>query len=424
MILCLSHSPSIMSEICQDLSYTHIFLAPVHPFQYSWKRFHSVYQEVRERCSLEDVQLILAENVDALGVIILMRLDGYRIPTILFPHINAFPLEVLMLYSIFCVLGHEEDVVVCGCADTAQRYRYTLGIQTLALPTFGITDDFYPMDPHWCRRKLQLSQDEKMIVFAGRFAKDKALPQLLRTAQRLRKSFPLRLVLILSSIEQDLWRKHRSVLADAHVLHNVSKEKLRLWYNAADVFSFPGCSIFETWGRAPIEAILCKTPVVLADWCGFREYVLPNNGRLCPVTFSRQPAIPPFHYAGLRNDTYYESLHEELLEPTPDVGELPEWTRRSFCVQALHLFVHTQYEKSGARFERVQTSSFVPKERYSEVLQLVWDYFRIDKLIDFRIRDQDISWLNRGHRGSDGLIRGLYEKMYRQHHPQGGDGYF
>ena len=421
MILCLSGSPLIMSEICQSLSHTHIFLAPVHPFQYSWRRFQKVYQEIQERCSLQDVQLILAENVDALGVLILMRLDGYRIPTILFPHINAFPLEVLMLYSIFRVLGHEDDVVVCGCADTAQRYRYTLGIQTLALPTFGITDDFYPMDPRWCRQKLQLSQDEKIIVFAGRFAKDKALPQLLHTVQRLQKSIPVRLVLILSSVEQELWQRHQHLLADTYVLHDVSKEELRLWYNAADIFSFPGCSIFETWGRAPIEAILCNTPVVLADWCGFREYVLPANGRLCPVTFSSQPAIAPFHYAGVRNDVYYQSLYEELNEPNQDVGQLPEWTRRSFCMQALSLFVHQQYEKSGARAERVQTSSFLSKEKYSEVLQLMWDYFRIDRLIDFRIRDQEISWLNRGHRGSDQLIRRLYEKMYRCQHPQAED---
>jgi len=407
-----------MRDICDDIPQKHIFIQAEHCFSYSWRRFQKKYHEILASCNLDDVQLILAEHIDSLGILILMRLDGYRIPAHIFPHINAFPLEVLTLFSIFRALGHEEDIVVCGCTNTAKRYQAVLGVQTLAIPTFGISDDFYPMDSRWCRKKLHIPQHEKILLFTGRFAKDKAIPQLLRVYQQLKSSYPLRLVLILSAFERPLWNRTQNLLSDVHIIHSASIEELRLWYNAADIFSFPGCSIFETWGRAPIEAIVCHTPVVLADWCGFREYVSPHNGRLCAVQFEEKPVIPPFHYAGVREEIYRRELETEICSPTTDVGHVPAWTQRDFCIQALKSFVAQQYAISTAQYTRVDPAEPLQKEGFSPVIQLLWDYFRIDSLADLRRRDRELSWLNRGHRGSDAIIAQLYQMMYARHHQE------
>jgi glycosyltransferase involved in cell wall biosynthesis len=310
-------------------------------------------------------------------------------------------------------LGHEDDIVVCGCANTAKRYQQVLGIQTLALPTFGISEEFYPMDPKWCRKKLQQPLDEKILLFTGRFAKDKSIPQLIRVYQQISESKPVRLVLILSSVDTHLWKQTKDLLDGVHIIHDATPDELRLWYNAADVFTFPGCSIFETWGRSPMEAIACHTPVVLADWCGFREYVSENNGRLCTVQYASEPVVSPFHYAGVDDNEYRNLLEKSLSSPSSKVGILPEWAHHSFCVEALRIFVDSTYLTSNVRFVHENISAQIDKASYSNTVQLLWDYFHMNTIEDIFRRDTSLSWLNRRHRGSDELISSLFHMMYR-----------
>jgi glycosyltransferase involved in cell wall biosynthesis len=112
------------------------------------------------------------------------------------------------------------------------------------------------------------------ILYAGSIRTQKNIPRLVEAFAVVRKELEnrpefehLRLVIIGDELSKSPALR-RAVIAtrmEPHVrfLGFVPAETLRVFYRAASVFAFP--SLYEGFGLAPLEAMLCGTPVVSSN---------------------------------------------------------------------------------------------------------------------------------------------------------------
>lgn len=76
------------------------------------------------------------------------------------------------------------------------------------------------------------------------------------------------------------------------VVTDVSDERKRDLYRAADMFVAPSDSPQETFGLTAIEAMACGVPVIAADWDGYKETVVHGDtGLRIPTYVTRLPGL-------------------------------------------------------------------------------------------------------------------------------------
>lgn len=123
------------------------------------------------------------------------------------------------------------------------------------------------------RQKYQTG--ERFILHVGGLALWRNIPRLLEALLVLKKKeLPHKLVLVGRQFWGfDLAREvARLKLADKVVsIDYVSKEDLRLLYNAAEVLAFP--SLYEGFGFPALEAMACGTPTVVSEAAALPEVV-------------------------------------------------------------------------------------------------------------------------------------------------------
>ena len=66
---------------------------------------------------------------------------------------------------------------------------------------------------------------------------------------------------------------------------NPNREQLADLYSAADVFATASTSHYETFGRAPAEALACGTVAIAPRYDGFVDVLAQPGGRLVDVEF-------------------------------------------------------------------------------------------------------------------------------------------
>jgi glycosyltransferase involved in cell wall biosynthesis len=134
-----------------------------------------------------------------------------------------------------------------------------------------------PIPPGF-RRRYQLEDQSRVILYVGSENPRKNLPRLIRAIAVIHKLFPdVRLVKIGTPeyVPQAQQLRHQVKtlgLEDiVYFVDHVSDEDLALFYNIADLFVFP--SIYEGFGLPPLEAMACGTPVVCSHAASLPEVV-------------------------------------------------------------------------------------------------------------------------------------------------------
>lgn len=159
------------------------------------------------------------------------------------------------------------------------------------------TDALRPLPRHEARESLGIPVDAFVILYFGRFSlTDKAdLSPLITVFTRLVRTHPdMAAVLLLAGGDQ---RSHSQLVMrqvtdlgiapQVRFLRDVPEcDKARV-YNVADVFVSPVDNLQETFGLAPVEAMACGVPQVVADWSGYRDTVVHGStGFLVPTLWS------------------------------------------------------------------------------------------------------------------------------------------
>jgi len=148
------------------------------------------------------------------------------------------------------------------------------------------------------RALLGLAPDRDTLLYVGRLLDDKNVLELLDVFGAVKKQRAVQLAICYHFTEEKYQRKCREraeSIGDIKFIYKPDGETLIQCYNAADLLVSTAVSIFETFGRAPVEAMACGTPPVVAEYDGFRETITPSTGFLVPPIKNGLKKSPDIH---------------------------------------------------------------------------------------------------------------------------------
>jgi alpha-1,6-mannosyltransferase len=165
------------------------------------------------------------------------------------------------------------DAVLAPSRFISRKLR-TVGVERVVRQPLGVdTRLFHPdrRDPDF-RRKLGLAKNTRLLVFAGRFAREKNLPLLLSTLRLLGPHYHL---LLIGSGSSVVPQSNVTVLP-----YQTSSEALARLIASCDALVHAGQQ--ETFGLVVLEAMACGLPVVAVGEGGVAELVDERCGILVP----------------------------------------------------------------------------------------------------------------------------------------------
>jgi glycosyltransferase involved in cell wall biosynthesis len=108
-----------------------------------------------------------------------------------------------------------------------------------------------------------------------------------------------------------------------HTLDGAEAAERKATLSGSDIFVFPIDNLQETFGLAPVEAMVAGLPVIVSDWDGMKDTVTPDTGFRIPTEL---PGEGEATYLSLRHlggtDTYLQYLSQMSALTRIDVAAL------------------------------------------------------------------------------------------------------
>jgi glycosyltransferase involved in cell wall biosynthesis len=153
----------------------------------------------------------------------------------------------------------------------------TMRDKVVFIPNGVNTTMFYPMDKHASKSRLALNPSDFVILWVGRLSRpQKDAFTVVKAVSKLRSQLGtfIKLVIVGQGEDEKPLKDFASLNSNdrdgiVFVTDYVRHEDLRIFYNAADVFVLN--SSHEGMPQVVLEAMACRTPVVLSDVAGNRE---------------------------------------------------------------------------------------------------------------------------------------------------------
>jgi glycosyltransferase involved in cell wall biosynthesis len=303
-----------------------------------------------------------------------LRHHGFAGGATVLPYLNPRRWQDVAAAVLYTRFRDSRDRVYLGSTPSARIYR-RLGVPAHVGEPYGIDDRRFRPRPHAAEVLHRLGiPGGRVLLFSGRAQQDKDLYRLLRVALKARILFPdLQIVLASHVIDEAYVATLRRELGPGAAMHFVERpdsDDLADLYCVADVFVTAATSHFETFGRAPAEALACGTPVIAPRYDGFAEVLAQPGGHLVGVeidesgphvredellraiydVLSAPDRIPAAHVSSVAHRRFARSRTIELLahvvnhEPAEaiDLGEAstalalpPAWERALQRIAAL-----------------------------------------------------------------------------------------
>jgi glycosyltransferase involved in cell wall biosynthesis len=204
--------------------------------------------------------------------------------------------------------------------------------------------EFWPIARPFARRALGLDPKERIILNVGRLVPRKGIANAIRALGRLAREHGIVAKLLVVGGNSDLpcplltpeIGRLREIAAAEAVTDQVvftgrrSREFLKLYYNAADVFVTTPW--YEPFGITPLEAMACGTPVIGADVGGIKYSVADGfTGSLVPP---EDPAALAASLAQMyRNPDQRKELGRNAIDR---VHEQFTWAKVTASIAALY----------------------------------------------------------------------------------------
>ncbi|HVL35627.1 MAG TPA: glycosyltransferase family 1 protein [Burkholderiales bacterium] len=260
------------------------------------------------------------------------------------PEADEFPDERLAIEERAIA---ESDALIAECPQDRDDLVSLYGAdpRKIAIVPCGFDKgEFWPIARPFARRALGLDAKEPIILNIGRLVPRKGVDNVVRALGRLARGHdvPARLIVVggNSDLPCPLLTPEIGRLKDLARAEGVaervlftgrrSREFLKLYYNAADVFvSTPW---YEPFGITPLEAMACGTPVVGADVGGIR-YSVADGFTGCLVPPNDPEALAASLATLFRDPEYRRSLGRNAIDR---VHEQFTWTKVTAAIAGLY----------------------------------------------------------------------------------------
>lgn len=409
-VLCLTNSDRDVLQMKGDHSMVWFRIEPVLPSRHSAELHNQVFARLAEAVDLNSIDVVFAEFVEAIPIVYLMRRAGYCPPAIFVPHTNPYPIDILLYFLAARSVECEGDIVVCGSQFAVSAYERLTGIRAAPIGTFGISPLFQPRPAADCRAILQLPRDEPIIVYTGRFARDKGIRALLDGWDAWRsRGGKGQLVICSSRLEDEYFNLLAPRLRETIFFHRLSIDALCTLYNAADAYVCAATSIFETYGKSHMEAVACGTRVVLPRFNGFTEYITPDRGELVDVQYSDSPLETPFDFGRIDPNDFAIKL-ARCLELGPATGSVPDTLRYEKSMR----FYTDLFTKLGSVKKHRSRATPTPHIRHgpSEAVSKLIAAYSLETADDLLYRATEIGLIGRSADIPSTLLRALHRDVF------------
>lgn len=214
--------------------------------------------------------------------------QGLRFPSVITIHDLAFLLYPRILtddsaryYGQMDSAWRDANHVIVPSLSTKRDTVRLLGVpeEKITVIYEAANRVFYPLDRAEARehvqRKYGLERD--FILFVGTIEPRKNITTLLQAYRKLLDAYKLDVSLVIAGgrgwLSNEVYELANELrLAEkVRFLGGVSSEELAFLYNAARVFAFP--SQYEGFGLPPLEAMACRTPVIVSNNSSLPEVV-------------------------------------------------------------------------------------------------------------------------------------------------------
>lgn len=414
-ILCLSDSLNDISHFIKQAQLYFFQIEQIDPEEHSFSFFRDIYQRLKESTDLSKIDLIIAEYIEAIPLVYFMRKEGYFAPAIFIPHTNPYPLNILFYFLLVSELSHPGDVVICGSMQAARGYQHFTNIPALPICTFGIKQHYQKGDKSTVRKKFGLPLNKKILLYTGRFMNDKGLIQLLEAYDEIKNRVKnVLLVLSVNHIDPHYYNKLAPRLQDAVLFFRLEQEKIIELYQSADLFISTATSIFETYGKSPLEAISCGVPVVLPKWDGFSFFITSQNGSLANVIYTDFVEEAPYSFATVDlNDFVGHCCNWLSQQKTCMDSFLPEWAyyeKNMIKLFQLTQDILAQHHRYYAKSNCCKNIEFSP---YASIVHEICSFYSLFTCQDIETRAEELGLINRDHSGDLALLKKFHDDLFK-----------
>lgn len=200
-----------------------------------------------------------------------------------YTHYIPFEQETIKMFTRWIVNDYANK---CDCviapSESIKKMLLKQGIRSRieVIPTGINLDVFGNPNREIIRKRYNLGSEQKLLLYAGRIAKEKNLEFLLNAFRLVLNKKPNTYLMLVGK------RTNKRYLVDIIKKLNLQtsvflvghSNTVQNYYGAADLFVFS--SVTETQGLVLVEAMAAGTPVVAVDAPGVRDVVNGKNGFL------------------------------------------------------------------------------------------------------------------------------------------------
>jgi glycosyltransferase involved in cell wall biosynthesis len=170
------------------------------------------------------------------------------------------------------------DRLIAVNSSTKEYYlkkRRSLEDRISVIPVAIDNKMFKPMSTNKIRKKFGFNEDDKIILYIGRFSVEKGLDLLLGAFKELKAEIPrAKLVMVGKGPEESKIRNTSKIqnIKDISILKPVKHDKIPEIINCADVLTL--CSMYEGMPTVVLEAMACGVPVVSTNVGDVKKVVI------------------------------------------------------------------------------------------------------------------------------------------------------
>jgi glycosyltransferase involved in cell wall biosynthesis len=257
-----------------------------------------------------------------------LRARGYGGALTVLPYINPRGWRDVLAAAVFRRYLDDRDRIFVGSRPSAALYA-ALGVPAEVGEPYGIDDRIFRRRPDADRVRAQLGiPPGRILLYAGRAQPDKDLYRFLRVGLKARLLFEDLTVVVASHVlDDDYLSAARELRGDSGVRFVIdpAPQQLADLYSTADVFLTASTSGYETFGRAPAQALACGCPVVAPRYDGFVELLAQEGGTIVDLAESADDGSPRADEAGL-----LRAVYDLLSSPTQHHESIAATAQRRF----------------------------------------------------------------------------------------------